>query len=120
MVIVPEAGKVMVEGEVERSGSYDLSQQTTLLSALASAGGISYAAKVDEVEIIREVGADKKAHLVLDLGRIANGEEKDVRLKNGDIVQVPTDSGRRMTRDTYEGISRIINFGIGGSVRVGP
>ncbi len=120
MVIVPEAGKIMVEGEVDRSGSYDLNQQTTLLSALASAGGITYSAKTDEVEIIREVSAEKKARLVLDLAKIANGEERDVRLKNGDIVQVPSDSGRRMTRDTFEGLSRIINFGIGGSVRVGP
>ncbi len=120
MVIVPEAGKVMVEGEVEKPGSYDLNPSTTLLSSLAAAGGITYSAKVDELEVVRELGVDKKVHLVLDLSHIASGEERDVRLRNGDIVRVPSHSGRRLSRDTFEGISRVLNFGIGGSVNLMP
>ncbi|MBN8550539.1 MAG: polysaccharide biosynthesis/export family protein [Deltaproteobacteria bacterium] len=116
MVIVPEGGKVMVEGEVQKVGQYDLGQQMTMLGAIAAAGGITYGAKVDEVEIEREVGIDQKAHLVLDLGKIASGEERDVRLRNGDIVRVPSDSGRRLTQDTFESITRIFNVGAGVSL----
>jgi polysaccharide biosynthesis/export protein len=119
-VIVPEAGKVMVEGEVEKPGSYDLSQQMTLLGALASSGGITYSAKTDEVEVIREIDMNEKAHLVLDLQKIGSGEEKDVRLRNGDIVRVPSHSGRRLSQDTYNGITKIINIGVGGSVSLVP
>lgn len=116
MIIIPESGKVMVEGEVEKSGSYDLGPQMTLLGALAASGGITYGAKVDEVEIVREVSPGTKGRLVLDLSRLATGEDNDPRLRNGDIVRVPSDSGRRLTQDTFEGISKLINFGIGGSV----
>ena len=118
MIILPEAGKVMVEGEVQKVGQYELGQQMTLLGALAASGGISYGAKIDEVEVIRDRGADSKLHLVLDLTKLARGEEHDVRLRNGDIVRVPSDSGRRMTQDTFEGISRIINLGVGGQVNL--
>lgn len=116
MIVVPEAGKIMVEGEVEKVGTYELGQQMSLLSALAAAGGITYGAKVDEIEIIRDAGGGNKAHLVLDLQKLATGEGKDVRLRNGDIVKIPSDSGRRMTQDTFEGIAKIVNFGIGGTV----
>ena len=118
MIILPEAGKVMVEGEVQKVGQYELGQQMTLLGALAASGGISYGAKIDEVEVIRDLGPDRKMHLVLDLTKLARGEERDVRLRNGDIVRVPSDSGRRMTQDTFEGISRIINLGVGGQVNL--
>ncbi len=119
MIIVPESGKVTVEGEVEKGGALDLGRQMTLLSALAAAGGITYGAKIDEVEIVRDVGSpDKKARLLVDLEKISRGEDRDVRLRNGDIVRVPSDSGRRLTQDTFEGISRILNFGVGGTVNV--
>lgn len=120
MIIVPEAGKVHVEGEVQKPGSFELGQQTTLLGSLAAAGGITYSAKVDEVEVIRDVGQNEKARLVIDLQRLATGAERDIKLRNGDLVRVPTDSGRRLTQDTFDGLSRIINVGVGGSFNLAP
>ena len=121
MVIVPEAGKVMIEGEVEKAGAVELGQQMSLLGALAAAGGITYGAKIDEVEVIRDLGSkDAKGHLIVNLEQIAKGEERDIRLKNGDIVRVPSDSGRRMTQDTWETITNIMNFGVGGNVNLVP
>lgn len=116
MIIIPEAGTVMVEGEVDKAGSYELGGRTTLLGALAAAGGITYAAKIDEVEVLRTVDSNRKSHLTVDLEEIATGEEQDIRLRNGDIVRVPSHSGRRLRQDTFDGISRLINVGIGGSV----
>ena len=116
MIIVPEAGKVIVEGEIQRVGPIDLTPQTTLLGALAAAGGITSSAKIDEVEVVRSISGDKKVHLVLDLAKLATGEDHDVRIRNGDIVRVPSDSSRRMKSDTFEGIKKFINFGIGGTI----
>lgn len=118
MVIVPEAGKVMVEGEVAKSGSYDLSQQLTMLGALAAAGGITYSAKIDEVEVVREMPGGEKIHYVGDLQKLASGEDSDIRLRNGDIVRVPSDSGKRLTEGTYTTLTKIINFGVGGTYNV--
>lgn len=120
MIVVPDAGKVTVEGEVERRGSYELGSRSTLLGALAAAGGITYGANVDEVEVIRDFGDEGQIHLVLDLEKVARGEMRDVSLKDGDIVRVPSHTGRRLSQDTFDGISRLINFGIGGSFSVAP
>lgn len=118
MIIIPEAGRVMVEGEVNRVGTYELGNQMTLIGALAAAGGITYGAKIDEVEVIRELGQEGRAHLIVNLEELANGTSRDVRLRNGDIVRVPSDSGRRMTQDTFEAVTRVVNFGVGGSYNV--
>jgi polysaccharide export outer membrane protein len=120
MIIVPESGKVTVEGEVQKTGSYELGQQMSMLGALAAAGGLTYGAKVDEVEIIRSIGLDDKSRLIVDLTKVATGEERDVRLRNGDIVRVPSDNSRRFRQDTYETLGRVINFGVGGQVSVLP
>ncbi len=120
MLVVPDAGKVMVDGEVEKVGSYELGRQATLLGALASAGGITYSAKIDEVEVLRDISPGKKGRLLVDLQKIATGEEPDIRLKNGDVIRVPSDSGKRMTQDTFEGVTRIINVGVGGTVNLMP
>lgn len=117
-IVIPEAGKIVVEGEVLRTGNYQINQQMTLLGALAASGGITYAAKIDEVEIVREIGPGDKARLVLDLEKIASGQEKDVPLKSGDVIRVPTHMGRRLQHDTFEGITRLINFGVGGNVNL--
>lgn len=119
MIVIPEGGKVSIEGEVEKPGQYELTQQMTLLGALNAAGSITYSAKIDEVEIVRDISPVEKARLVLNLDTIRSGEMKDLKLRTGDVVRIPTDRGKRMTESTFEGLSRIINFGVGGTVNVG-
>lgn len=116
MIIIPEGGKVLVEGEVTSPGAFELGQRMTLLGALAAASGVTYAAKLDEIEVVREVNAKEKRHLVLAMEDISSGKYPDIRLKSGDIVRVPSESGKRMSQDTFEGITKMINFGIGGSI----
>ncbi len=120
MIIVPELGKVMVDGEVQSRGAYELVKRMTLLGALAAAGGITYGAKVDEIEVVRDLGGGEKGRLILDLEKIATGDEPDVVLRSGDLVRVPSDSDRRLAQDTFDGFTRVINFGIGGSVNLAP
>jgi polysaccharide export outer membrane protein len=116
MIIVPEGGKVMVEGEVTSPGAFELGQRMTLLGALAAASGVTYSAKLDEIEVVREASLQDKYHLVVSMEDLSSGKYPDIRLKNGDIVRVPSASGRRMSQDTFEGIAKMINFGIGGNV----
>lgn len=120
MIVIPEAGKVMIEGEVEKPGQIDASRQITLISALAAVGGITYGAYVNEVELIRDIGEPEPLRLVVDLEKVARGEESDVRLRSGDVIRVPTHAGRRLGEDTYKTITGILNFGVGGSVNLAP
>lgn len=119
VVVIQEAGKVSVDGEVENRGAYDIVPGMTLLGALGAAGGISYSAKVDEVEVIRTVGGKVgKLRRLVNLEKIVGGMEADMLLRSGDVIRVPSDSTRRTTEDTYENITRFLNFGVGGSVNL--
>ncbi len=118
MIVVPEAGTVTVEGEVQKAGAFDLGRKSSVLGALAAAGGITYGAKVDELEVVRDLGNEDKVHLILDLNRVISGEVRDIKLRNGDVVRVPSDSGRRLRQDTFEAIGKVINVGVGGTVNV--
>lgn len=119
MIIVPGGGKYSVQGEVVQSGVFPLSREATLLTALASAGGITYSAKVDEIEIIRpNRTSEESLRLIVDLSELINAKEEDVLLMAGDTIRVPSDSDRKLRQDTFESISRFINFGVGGQVNI--
>lgn len=113
-IIVPESGDVEVYGEVIKPGSYKLGGKTSALGAVASAGGFTYSAKVDEVEVIRDIGGGKRAALVVNLEDIALKGVQDMRLRDGDIVRVPSDSGLFAKRQIVD----IINGTFRGSVGV--
>lgn len=117
VIVIPEAGSVAVEGEVQKPGTYELKNRSTLLGGLAAAGGIGYGALFEEVELIRRLDHGEPLRYVVNLEDIASGKEQDVRLRNGDIIRVPSHDGRRLGQDTFESISRLINFGVGGSYR---
>lgn len=76
-------------GEVNRPGPYKLGQEgeTTLLEAIAMAGGFSNIANVKKIKIIRVEGGEKKTYLV-NGEDILKGEKKDVPLKANDLIVV--------------------------------
>ncbi len=115
-IIIPEAGNVEVYGEVERPGNYPLGSKTSALGAVASAGGFTYSAKVDEVEIIRDIGGGKKAEMTVNLEDIALHGAQDLRLRDGDIVRVPSDPNLFGRRQAVEVINSMFR-GVGLSAR---
>jgi polysaccharide export outer membrane protein len=119
VVIVPEAGKVSVDGEVERRGTVDINRGLTLMGALAAAGGITWSAKYDEVELLRHAGGQTgRLRKILNLELLVNGSQDDILLKSGDIIRVPSLRSRRLQKDTYDTINSFFNFGIGGSMNL--
>jgi polysaccharide biosynthesis/export protein len=111
IVIVQPAGQVLVEGEVENRGAYTLGDNSTLVGALASAGGLTYSARFDEIEIIRKIGNADKVTIVYNLEKIQSGEEDNPLLKNGDIVRIPSAEGKRFSQDVFKAIQNFINIG---------
>lgn len=108
-VVVPEVGMVEVDGEVNKPGSYKLASRTSVLGAIAAAAGFTYSANVHAVEVIREVGGGKKAAITLDLEEIGLRGARDVRLRNGDLVRVPSEPGRFFGRQVVETLNGIFN-----------
>lgn len=108
-VVVPEAGKYEVDGEVEKPGSYPLSSQASVMSAIASAGGFTYSADVKKVEVIREIGNGRKALATLDLEEVGLRGGKDIRLRSGDLIRVPSEPGLFFERQIVESLNSLFN-----------
>jgi|GEM_PF-300427 len=109
-IVVPEAGEVQIDGEVRKPGSVQLSARTSLLGAIASAGGLTYAADVGSVEVIRELESGKKALLSVDLENLALAQGKDVRLRDGDIVRVPSQGGRFAAQRVVDVVNNLLGI----------
>lgn len=111
-VVVPDAGTVEVDGEVSKPGSYPISAKQSMVSAIAAAGGVTYSADVQNVEVIREVGNGRKAVLARNLEDVALHNSQDIRLRNGDVVRVPSSRGRFMTRQIVEVVNQALRINV--------
>jgi len=89
---------VTVDGSVENPGVYPVSNQTTLLRALAQSGGLTEFAKVDDVVILRTVNNQRIAGLY-NVGQIRRGAYADPAIFPNDLVIVGDSATRRRFRD---------------------
>jgi polysaccharide export outer membrane protein len=90
-VVVKEVNspKVSIFGEVKKPDVYPIRQKTTVLGAIALAGGFTEYAKQNKVVVIRN-GATHQQEYKLDLGAMLRGNNKSVfYIEPGDTVYVP-------------------------------
>jgi polysaccharide export outer membrane protein len=88
VLIIPEAGKVYLQGWVNKAGPYDITRDLTMLSVVAAAGGPSFPADMEAARLIRAgVDGDKQLFDV-DLQAIASGARPDVYVQNGDVIEI--------------------------------
>lgn len=116
-VVVPEAGTYEVDGEVNAPGSYKLASRTSVIGAVAAAQGFTYSAAVNEVEVIRDTGGGRKAVITLDLEEIGLRGGRDIRLRDGDLVRVPSEPNRFLKRQIVETVNGLFN-GFGAQKRI--
>jgi polysaccharide biosynthesis/export protein len=93
--------RVTVEGAVKKPGIYPLAGQTTLLRALALAGGQDSLSDMKEVMVFRmntETGRRQSA--TFDVERIRKGEAEDPLLTNDDVVVVNRSAVRVGLKDS--------------------
>ena len=81
------ARRVMLDGEVRMPGLYPVEGRMTLQQAVALAGGLSRAAKADEVVVVREIEGERQAAR-FDLSAIRKGEAPDPLIRPGDRILV--------------------------------
>lgn len=89
---------VTVDGQVVEPGLYPVTNQMTLLRAIASAKGLSAFAREDDVVILRTVGGRKMAALY-DVGALRRGMYDDPAIYANDVIVVGDSPARRMFRD---------------------
>ena len=84
--------QISVLGSVKTPGKYDMyaERETTVLQAIAMAGGFSNVASINNTRIIRNEDGEEKIIPIKVTDITTKGmKEKDVELKAGDIVYVP-------------------------------
>jgi polysaccharide export outer membrane protein len=86
MISRPMSATFYITGKVARPGEYPLFKETTILQALAVAGGFTEWAKTGKLAIIRKGGEKISA----DYDAIISGNaSKNITLKRGDTIVVP-------------------------------
>ena len=89
---------VTVDGAVVEPGLYPVTNQMTLMRAVASAKGLSEFAKQDDVVILRTVEGKRMAGLY-NIGAIRRGYYLDPEIYANDVIVVGDSPQRRMFKD---------------------
>lgn len=89
---------VTVDGQVVEPGLYPVTNQMTLMRAIASAKGLTEFARADDVVILRSVDGRRMAGLY-NIGAIRGGTYDDPAIYANDVIVVGDSPQRRLFRD---------------------
>jgi polysaccharide biosynthesis/export protein len=98
-VTVPRAGIVYVVGNVTHPGGYVLDGRNllTVEEAMALSGGSGHGAALERAQLVRTLEDGRKEAITVPINLIYKGRAPDVALKDGDILYVPTSTGKLVT-----------------------
>jgi polysaccharide export outer membrane protein len=104
-VPVDIVGEFLIMGNVNRQGTVNLTgRPMTLKMAIAAAGGLGPLAWPKRCEVIRRLGDNKEEIVMVDLDKIASGEQPDFFIKVNDLINVgthPTARWRAILRNAF-------------------
>jgi polysaccharide export outer membrane protein len=87
----PRSHQFNVVGEVNRPGSYQLSQAMTVLDAIAQSGGFKDFAKETKIYVLRPMPGGIRVRIPFNYKNVIKGRDlqENVALKPGDTIVVP-------------------------------
>lgn len=98
-------GEFCITGNVTRSGFIGITgRPMTLKMAIAAAGGLGPLAYPKYCEVIRRIGENREEIVMVDLDKIASGEQPDFFIKPNDLINVgthPTSRWRAVLRNAF-------------------
>lgn len=99
IIYIPDADQAYIVGNVIKPTAIPLRDPITISQAIAMAGGLREDTKKDKIKIVRqEPGGLSKREIIVDLRAIEKRQVADVMLQANDIVDVPTNSGKRLLK----------------------
>jgi polysaccharide export outer membrane protein len=104
--------RVTVSGSVNKAGVFPISGKTTLMQAIAMAGGLEKFADENDIKIFRTGQNGTREVLNFDLEPIRKGEAEDPELRTSDVVVVARSDGRYAWRNAAEFLRDISVFGM--------
>lgn len=103
IINVPPAGSVFVEGAVEKPGVYARQGDTTVLKAIAMAGGLKFEAQRSTIRVLRRNQASGQwSNDEVDFRSIRENPADDYGLRDGDIVLVESSLLRSGLANTWD------------------
>lgn len=89
ILYVPQAfRRVLILGQVQRPGAYDIDGNSRLLDVVATAGGPTDRADLGQATLTRLVQGDEEV-IPLDLAKILDNQRENPRLAGGDVIHLP-------------------------------
>lgn len=101
---------VTVDGAVNRAGSYPVNGPTTLMQAVAAAGGARDDANIRRVAIFRTISGQRQA-AAFDLQSIRRGEAPDPPVYAGDIVVIDGSAIKAIQKQIFQSVPMLSIFG---------
>jgi polysaccharide export outer membrane protein len=92
--------RVTLEGAVAKPGIYPLRGETTLLRALAVAGGQGSLSDLANVVVYRSDASGLRTSQIYDLEKIRRGESEDPKIVNDDVIVVNRSPARVVFKDS--------------------
>lgn len=105
------AGSVLVDGWVDKPGSYPVTRGLTLTGAIAAAGGHIFAADRHQATVKRVLGGGEQRSITVDLDAVARGEAADIPITDGDVVRLPASAGRMVPWSMWTVAREIVHVG---------
>lgn len=100
---------VTVDGSVNRAGSFPVNGPTTLMQAIAAAGGTGPDANPRRVAIFRQISGKRQA-AAFDLTSIRRGEAEDPQVYAGDIVVIDGSSTKAFQKQLLNSLPLLSIF----------
>jgi len=94
VVTLSPAGNVLVDGWVEKPGSYPVTRGLTVSGAIAAAGGRLFPADRRHATVKRVLGPGEERSFPIDLEAVTEGRAADVPITDGDVVHLPASTAR--------------------------
>jgi polysaccharide export outer membrane protein len=118
VIMVPGAGEVLVQGWVGKPGAYKITSGLTILGAVAAAGGTVFPADNGSVELIRTNHQGQKTSFSANLDAIKTGEQPDLTLREGDVIDVSSTGPKLVAYGFYKFFTSIMSVGVGAHIPV--
>jgi polysaccharide export outer membrane protein len=99
VVYVPFFQTAYVLGSVAKPGPVALKDNMTVTKAVSQAGGLHIMLSSNNASVLRQSENGNRVTIPVDIGQISKGNEKDLPLKENDIVFVQESSVRRLFFD---------------------
>lgn len=100
--------RVTIDGEVAKAGLYPVAASTTLLDAIALAGGLRDIADQTKVYVFRDVG-ETKLVANYNVEHIRSGRLANPRIYGGDVIMVFTSKSRVAMNNLKEALGIAVN-----------